>query len=139
MVANFRRLYRWSNEYIMIKFTDTTHCTNHDHCHNCRKDPEAFKALITTYEWDGECPYGVTSENLTVKISIPPPVKPKKNCKSCQEKKQELMALHNKMNICRMCPMIDDDSFCLRACMDIVDLAAMGEACPNGSWTVIDE
>lgn len=45
------------------KFTETNHCQSKVHCESCRTSAKFRKSIMENFEWDGECPYGVTEDN----------------------------------------------------------------------------
>jgi hypothetical protein len=56
----------------MKKFTESPHCTSHIHCKSCRGDENFRNSLMQTFDWNGECPYSFTLDNLP---EPPPPPK----------------------------------------------------------------
>ena len=93
---------------------------------------------MQTYEWDGTCPYGYDAD--MVQHLMPQRESQKSECQSCEEKRRQFRRLQERMSICRMCAMFEaPDQYCTRAYMSVVELATIGEACPNGSWTDISD
>jgi len=59
------------------KFTETAHCLDKVHCEACRTREPWREKMKIAFEWDGECPHGITVDNIPKPPTTPTPKKPK--------------------------------------------------------------
>ena len=133
-------LYRVEDD---MKWTESIHCTSRAHCAACQNDENFRNSIMKSFGWDGVCVHRNTAYQPKPPVvknnPKPPEAKPKgKGCGSCAERRKHFKEVQFRLSICKKCPMCEEN-FCNLALMSCVELADLGEACPEGCWTDISD
>jgi len=130
------------------KFTESTHCTTHVHCVACRGDEGFRKSLIQAFDWDGECPYGFTLDNLPKKSkspSMPPMRQQVRNLTEAVGRAVKAFATgeqvianeelrKERISICEECNQLSGTRCAKCGCYTNKKIILQTEKCPIGRW-----
>lgn len=127
------------------KFNESDHCLSKVHCVACRTREPWREKMKIAFDWDGECPYGVTEKNLEKKM--PSLFEQAKNAviaaakvAKAKAKGEEVLVSEEvkaeRQKICDSCEFYDiDSSRCFKCgCATEYKLKLATESCPEDKW-----
>ena len=129
----------------MQKFTETGHCRERVHCQTCRTEPEWREMIMRSFEWDGECPYGVTIDTLPEKPKMPSVPKQMLNLTEAVGRAIKAFAKGKKVlaskdvraeriAICEKCDQLQGARCAKCGCATNRKIALQTESCPLEKW-----
>jgi len=132
----------------MSKFTESVHCESRLHCKACRGDENFRKSLMQTFEWDGECPYGFTLDNLPEPPPLPKmPSVPRQMLNLTEAVGRAVKAFvageqviadeetrEERIEICEGCDQLRGARCAKCGCYTMKKIILQTESCPIGKW-----
>jgi hypothetical protein len=131
-------------DIVVKKFTENLACTSRFHCHACRTDEKFRAGLMQAFDWDGECPYGVTADTIPER-KMPPVTEQVKNLTQAVTRAVGALVTgnqviadeetrRNRIAICEGCEMLQGWSCSKCGCSTPAKVALQTEKCPMAKW-----
>jgi hypothetical protein len=128
----------------MDRFTETGHCNLRIHCKTCRTSPEWRQNIMSQFEWDGECPHGITIENIPTQ-KMPPVTEQILNLTQAVGRAFKALVTGEqvvadeatrkaRIEICESCDQLSDTRCAKCGCYTAKKITLQTEKCPIGNW-----
>jgi hypothetical protein len=131
------------------QFTESEHCTSRVHCAACRGEDDSFRnSLMQSFDWDGECPYGLTLDNIPERSVAPKmPSVPQQVLNLTQAVGRVIKGIvsgeqiiadedtrKERISICEGCEFLSGSRCSKCGCVTAKKVALQTEHCPIKKW-----